>query len=396
MEVHEKSGVTMNNKLITLFVGLALAPFAWPLPSSSAPVQVRIIPGSSVSGARIFRDKGCVSCHDSDRLAKSGNPAALAAGLWNHSPEMWLAQRGRNIQPFLSSTEVSDLFAYFFSLAYANTPGDPARGRAVFDAKTCSRCHDTEVGQRRAGPPVSTWSEVDDPLSWAERMWNHSRTVAAEVSGNGLRWPEFSTQEMVDMLAYLRSVSRSTSQPVFQPGNPELGRVTFENACESCHSFGSRTAKPKIDLLKRPAPELMTGYVTAMWNHAPLMQQRAGQAFPILGPGDMANLVAYLFTRRYFDQEGNPGRGARVFESKGCASCHDRGRHETGAPDLTASTERYSPVTVAASLFRHGPSMLETMRSRNVKWPQFTMAEMQDLIGFLNSRLVRLAAGPQN
>jgi len=382
----------MNNGLIALFIGLALAPFAWPLPSSSAPMQVRIIPGSSVSGARIFRDKECAGCHSSDRLAESGNPAALAAGLWNHSPEMWLAQRGRNVQPVLSSTEVSDLFAYFFSLAYANTPGDAARGRAVFDAKTCSRCHDTEAGQRRPGPPISTWSEVDDPLSWAERMWNHSRTVAAEVSGNGLRWPEFSTQEMVDMLAYLRSVSRSSSPPVFQPGDPELGRLTFENACESCHSFGNRTANPKIDLLKRPAPELLTGYVTAMWNHAPLMQQRAGQSFPILGPGDMSNLVAYLFTRRYFDQEGNPARGARVFQSKGCASCHDRRRREIGAPDLTASTERYSPVTLAASLFRHGPAMLETMRRQNAKWPQFTTAEMQDLIGFLNSRLVSLTA----
>src|SRR5215467_2584700 len=174
----------MNNGLIALFIGLALALFAWPLPSSSAPMQVRIIPGSSVSGARIFRDKECAGCHSSDRLAESGNPAALAAGLWNHSPEMWLAQRGRNVQPVLSSTEVSDLFAYFFSLAYANTPGDAARGRAVFDAKTCSRCHDTEAGQRRPGPPISTWSEVDDPLSWAERMWNHSRTVAAEVSGD--------------------------------------------------------------------------------------------------------------------------------------------------------------------------------------------------------------------
>jgi cytochrome c2 len=384
----------MNNRLIALFIGLALPSFAWPLPSSSAPMQVKIIPGSSVSGARIFGDRGCAGCHSSDRFAKSGNPAALAAGLWNHSPQMWVAQRGRNT-PVLSSTEVSDLFAYFFSLAYANTPGDPTRGRAVFDAKTCSRCHDTEAGQRRPGPPISTWSEVDDPLSWAERMWNHSRTVAAEVSGNGLRWPEFSTQEMVDMLAYLRSVSRSLSPPVFQPGDPELGRVTFENACESCHSFGNRTANPKIDLLKRPAPEFLTGYVTAMWNHAPLMQQRAGQGFPILGPGDMSNLVAYLFTRRYFDQEGSPGRGARVFESKGCASCHDRRRRETGAPDLTSSTERYSPVTVAASLFRHGPAMLETMRRRNANWPQFTTAEMQDLIGFLNSRLVPLAASPR-
>jgi hypothetical protein len=39
--------------------------------------------------------------------------------------------------------------------------------------------------------------------------------------------------------------------------------------------------------------------------------------------------------------------------------------------------------------------MLETMRRRNAAWPQFTTAEMQDLIGFLNSRLVPLAASPR-
>lgn len=385
----------MHNKLLALFVGLALAPFAWPLPSSSAPAQIRIFPGSSPSGERIFREKGCVDCHSSERIAQTRNPSSLAAGLWNHSPEMWRAQRERNTRPVLNPTEASDLFAYFFSLAYASTPGDPAIGRTVFEAKTCSRCHDTQAGKPLAGPPISTWNEVDDPLSWAERMWNHARSVSIEASSNGLPWPEFSTQEMLNMLAYLRSVPGSSSHAAFQPGDPAMGRITFENACESCHSFGNRTVLPKIDLLKRPAPELMTGYVAAMWNHAPLMSQRAGQDFPVFGPGDMANLVAYLFTQRYFDQEGDPERGARVFEAKGCASCHNRRRRETGAPDLSIATERYSPVTMAASLFRHGPTMLEAMKRQNVAWPHFSNTEMQDLIGFLNSRLVRLAASDE-
>jgi len=122
------------------------------------------------------------------------------------------------------------------------------------------------------------------------------------------------------------------------------------------------------------------------------MQQRAGEDFPILGPGDMSNLVAYLFSQRYFDEAGNVVRGGTVFENKGCASCHNRRRPETGAPDLSISSERYSPITISASLFRHGPEMFKAMGQRNVSWPRFTPSEMRDLIGFLNSRLVPYVA----
>lgn len=386
----------MHTRFVVLFIALALAPFAWPLPGSPAVLQIRVAPGSSVSGAKLFQEKGCANCHTPEGMTERKTPASLAAALWNHSPEMWRAQRELGIQPLLSPFEAADLFAYLFSLSYANAPGDPDRGRAVFESKSCAQCHDTEVAKRRSGPPISMWREVDDPLSWAERMWNHSRTVYNELSGSAIPWPQFSTQDMVDLLTYLRTSSVSRSPAVFRSGDPEQGRVTFENACESCHSFGSRTATPKIDLLQRPAPDLLTGYVATMWNHAPLMYQRAGADFPIFGPGDMANLVAYLFSQRYFDQEGDPARGARVFEAKGCAGCHDRDRRETGAPDLSIANERYSPVTIAASVFRHGRSMLYLMRTRNVAWPQFSTGEMQDLIGFLNSRLVAQAASSEN
>jgi len=379
----------MHTRFVTLFIALALAPLAWPLPSAA--LQVRVVPGSSVSGLRLFQEKGCANCHTPDRMIENKTPASMAAALWNHSPEMWNDQKQLGVQPQLTSGETADLFAYLFSLSYANAPGNPGRGRMVFEAKSCSQCHDIEVGKARPGPPVSTWHQVNDPLAWAEIMWNHSHTIYAALASRALPWPQFSTQDMLDLLAYLRAVSTSQAA-AFQPGNPELGRVTFENACESCHSFGSRTARPKIDLLKRPAPDLMTGYVAAMWNHAPLMRQRAGTDFPIFGPGDMANLVAYLFSQRYFDQEGSAERGAKVFEAKGCAACHVRGRRETGAPDLAMANERYSPITIAASVFRHGRTMLNLMRSRNGAWPQFTAAEMDDLIGFLNSRLVTKAA----
>jgi cytochrome c2 len=228
-------------------------------------------------------------------------------------------------------------------------------------------------------------------------MWNHSGAVEAELESHGLSWPQFSTVEMVDLLTYLRTVAPSPPPLAhFQPGDPELGRIVFEGSCESCHSFGSHTADKKIDLAQRPAPDLLTAYTTAMWNHAPLMTRKAGTKFPVLGPGDMSNLVAYLFEQRYFEEEGDANRGARVFESKNCVACHEVTRQKTHAPDLAMETERFSPITVAAAVWRHGPAMLEKMQAQDIAWPRFTRSEMADLITFLNSRLVIRMTGPKD
>src|SRR3989442_2811486 len=178
----------MHKRFFALFVAFALVPFAWPLPATA---QISIIPGSAAQGAELFREKSCVQCHASS-APQAPTPTLLATALWNHSPKMWRAQQERNVQPTLDSTETADLFAYFFSLAYFSASGDPMRGALVFEQKSCSRCHETGVDPRQtrashrlplqSGPPISTWSEVSDPLVWAERMWNHSDRVYADLA----------------------------------------------------------------------------------------------------------------------------------------------------------------------------------------------------------------------
>jgi len=401
----------MQTKVVLLFIVLALAPFAWP-PASSA--QIDIVPGSSVRGEELFRAKGCVECHAfggvggkiAPDLAQPNRtmrtPMQLASALWNHGPRMWQAQQSRQIRPALDSIETADLFAYFYSLSYLSAPGNISEGSRVFERKGCADCHDKtpaalshRIRKSLVGPPISTWTSVDDPLAWAEHMWNHSAKILSELSRTGVKWPLFSTEDMVDLLAYLRSLPEARSQSaVFRPGDPEQGRITFERSCDSCHSFGKSAAVPKIDLLERRAPRLLTGYVAAMWNHAPVMQARAGSQFPVLGAGDMSNLVAYLFAQRYFYEEGNARRGALLFQTKNCAVCHEQRRKQTGAPDLTVSPERYSPITMSAAVWRHGPAMFKTIERENLAWPELKPSEMSDLITYLNSRLVRRIARP--
>jgi hypothetical protein len=172
-----------------------------------------------------------------------------------------------------------------------------------------------------------------------------------------------------------------------------LGRIVFERSCETCHSFDD-TFKSKVNLLGKPRPLTITGYIAAMWNHAPEMRRQAGST-PRLNSGEMADLIAFLFSQRYFMDQGNASRGRRVYEVKGCAKCHEERLTETGASDLSQVTTFFSPITLTSAVWRHGPAMLESMKAQRISWPEFSGSEMTDLITYLNSRLTsRIAQRP--
>jgi mono/diheme cytochrome c family protein len=150
-----------------------------------------------------------------------------------------------------------------------------------------------------------------------------------------------------------------------------------------------------VDLLERAPQQTVTGYVAAMWNHAPRMRARGNGQLPKLKPEEMPNLVAFLFSQSYFFERGDPRRGRRVYERENCLRCHEERRRETGAPDLTQPAELYSPITLTASVWRHAPSMFEATRRAGVPWPRFEGSDMVDVIAYLNSRVVtRIAEKP--
>ena len=382
--------IRSHSSWTALFLLLGFAVFGFSLPQ-----EQQDVPGSAARGAALFEEKGCVRCHLfsgrggssapdlAQRSERAYTPALLASLMWNHAPAMWEAMRSAGVQPpSLSSSEAADLFAHFYSLFYFSIPGDAARGKSIFEQKNCVTCH----SPGKPGPPLSTWLRVKDPIAWAERMWNHSGGMAAEMDRLGIDWPQLSTQNMVDLLLYIRNNPAARSQSaVFAPGDPLRGRATFERNCASCHSFGER-ASTKVDLMDRPGPRNLTDYVTAMWNHAPRMRRLAGSAFPDLASGEMNDLVAYMFAQRYFYERGDTARGERVYQRKNCVGCHDR-----GGPDLTRAEAPYSAVTIVSALWRHGPAMLDRMRRQQIAWPQFAGSEMTNLIAYLNSRR---ASGP--
>ena len=54
-------------------------------------------------------------------------------------------------------------------------------------------------------------------------------------------------------------------------------------------------------------------------------------------------------------------------------------------PKLAKGKDAYSDITMVASLWDHGPQMLESMTAKKLAWPRFTPQEMSDVIAYLNS-----------
>jgi cytochrome c2 len=295
--------------------------------------------------------------------------------------------------PTLRTTDVADLFAYFYATLYFSPKGDAARGANTFTGRQCASCHSEILNTEPHKRLPDTWMDLNDPSLWAERMWNHAAEMDSAMSNRGIRWPELSDRDVADLMTFLSTRAGTRPEAVaFTIGEPDLGQSVFQRSCSDCHTM-DRAERSKVDLLARKGAPSITGYIAAMWNHVPAIRKRGGST-PKLRSGDMPDLVAYLFSQRYFFDPGDPSRGNRVFEDKECATCHQVKRLQTGAPDLSKSVEAFSPVTLTVAAWRHGLPMMRSMKQQGVSWPEFKGREMADLIAYLNSRLIVRVATP--
>lgn len=60
--------------------------------------------------------------------------------------------------------------------ATAASSGDATRGRQVFEAKQCSRCH-RPAHQTRVGPTLETVRRPQGAYEFAGRLWNHAPAI---------------------------------------------------------------------------------------------------------------------------------------------------------------------------------------------------------------------------
>ena len=352
---------------------------------TAAGLKAATIAADSTRGAQLFETLSCVQCHSINgkggtigpdlgrRLDRNFTPAGLAATMWNHAPTMWAAMRERNIVPGdLNDQAAADLFAYFYSARFFEKPGDAGRGKRLFESKRCTECHGLTEAKLPAARPVSQWESIGQPMALASVMWNHGPRMREEFSKRKLRWAELSSQDLTDLLVYLRNLPQMRNAATrMEISAGAGGEALFRSkGCEGCHTG-------RLALAGRLKGKTLTDIAADMWNHQPRMAATP----PQLTIAEMREITSYLWASQFFEDAGDPGAGRRVFTAKHCAACHEDSA--SGAPKLAGRT--FSGVTMVAALWHHGPQMLNGMKAKNISWPRFEGRQMSNLIAFLNS-----------
>jgi cytochrome c2 len=133
----------------------------------------------------------------------------LAGRLWNHLPAMFASMAGRGAAwPEISVGEMGDLMAYLQADTKRDPKPDVVKGQQLVLKKGCLKCHSL----RREGGPVrpdlaEQRSDYASAASWAATMWTHTPRMAAMASRQGVAYPRFADDEMVNLVGFLRQAS---------------------------------------------------------------------------------------------------------------------------------------------------------------------------------------------
>ena len=314
--------------------------------------------------------------------------------MWNHLPRMAARMRQLGItRPSLDAREAADLIAFLYTVNYFDPPGNPDAGRRLFAEKRCIACHQVDGAGGVVGPNLSFLRLFGSPISVAAAMWNHGPQMMETMKARGIARPAFTAQELRDLLVYLGPAGASVHEgPVYVlPGGADAGRRLFaDKRCLECHSVGGQGGRVGPDLAERGVKRSPIEFAAAMWNKAPAMleaMKRRGISVPVLRPDEMADIVAYLYSVRYFAEPGDIRNGWTVATYKGCLTCHAvSGERGKPASDLTRAKGLDSPAAVTAALWNHAVvTPPQIPGSPKTGWPEFRPEEMADLVALLQS-----------
>ena len=170
---------------------------------------------------------------------------------------------------------------------------DPEMGRILFLEKQCARCH-LPRGERGVGPALDVLRRPQGEMELAGRLWNHVPAMAAALDQNGFAWPQISSREMSDLMAYLRAEPSRDPAPDLCKGQVALLR----KGCLKCHSLRREGGRVEPDLAARRADyESAAAWAATMWTHTPRMAAMASERavpYPRFSGDEMGNLLGFL------------------------------------------------------------------------------------------------------
>jgi cytochrome c2 len=298
----------------------------------------------------------------------------------------------RNQPPPLDQEEMAHILAFLYRASTADTAGDPRVGSLVFSLKGCIQCHAVRGQGSHIAPELSQVA-AGDSVAWVGAMWTHAQNMIDPITRKLGAWPEFQGEEMSHLIAYVgqgqpTSPEASASESALR-GDAERGWSVFQAKCMSCHAVKGKGGHIGPELgPDHELPHSTSRFAAVLWNHAPAMVahvRKAALNMPTLEGSEIKDVLTFLISLEYFEPSGSPLLGQRIFVERGCARCHGaKGEGTQQGPRLRPSPEAYSMVSLASSLWNHGPGMAARAQQLGVPWPTLEGNDLGDLTGFLN------------
>jgi cytochrome c2 len=276
-------------------------------------------PGNPAEGLRVFSEKGCVNCHGVRGMGERSPgprldahehyslPVYMSEAMWNHGPKIRADMAGQGPRSTFEGDEMADLLAFIRDRPVSGLPteklvfpGDPMAGQHLFVQKSCKKCHVPIGDAERGTGPSLQWQVHDRSVAEiAGAMWNHGPKVWAKIEHSDIPQSVFSKNEMLDLIAYLYSISYRDSA-----GNVSKGQHLFEEkGCIGCHAVRGGEEGIGPNLATSAAITSPLHLAAAMWDHATIMEKEVenrGSTWPKFQGNEMRDLIAYVrsFTPR--------------------------------------------------------------------------------------------------
>lgn len=382
-------------KIIILFMVLMLILFPTFLLSQS-------LPEDPTKGVRLLAVKGCVKCHslkgeggkigpDFGRIDLGESQLDLAVKLWNHIPSMVNGmERVRIVKPKLTGDEFSEISSYLYFLKFFDEPGDPTRGRSVFNEKGCNLCHPISGKGKKGEKGLNEFPRNLSPIFLSQVIWNHGADMIAEMVKIGLKWPEFKGSEMMDLLEYIKLNAKGKKELSYiTPGNPRKGRNIFiKKGCIKCHSIKGGKGEEDFGKKAKQFYRSLTEIASIMWNKGPEVLSKMSQTeigIPKFTAKEMADLISYLYFLQFIDDPGNPVNGEKIYTQFGCSKCHgiNGKKGDFMHIDLSKYENTMNPMEIVAGIWNHGEDIERAIREKGLLWPRLKKGEMADILEYI-------------
>jgi mono/diheme cytochrome c family protein len=390
----------MSKKTGSLLIALAALALLLPagmLGAGSEP----FLPHNPLEGRALFTEKLCIRCHSIQGVGGTTGPDLgeiwlgsfmdIASKLWNHFPRMNEAFRTARLpRPALNADEARKLITFLYFLNYFDRTANPAVGEKLFREKNCSQCHSVGGKGGSVGPALDPFQGKYAAPFITAALWDKGPKMMRKMEERHVTRPSFEERDVIDILAFIREkgLYDETRRSYLPAGDPVLGQALFQRkGCSACHSINGLGGTVGPDLAKRELKGSLSHILSQMWNHGSRMwpeMARRNIPFPTFTPGEMSDLMTYLYFLQFNDPPGSAELGRQVFADRQCAACHQPESPDmaTIGPNL-AKLGLDSPFEILAQMWNHAPAIQERMEQGKIRWPLLDKDQMRELIAYI-------------